>query len=131
MLPTPTRSKRADLFRTDVHLLEIDLIRAGRRPSLATKRPPGDYFALLSRAEDRPAVGIWPIALADPLPVVPIPLRQPDPDVPLDLGAVLRHIYASARYDLRVDYQQAPPPPELSPEEHNWLDAILRERGLR
>ena len=45
---------------------------------------------------------------------------------PGDDGAV-----GSPDFDLRVDYQQAPPPPELSPEEHNWLDAILRERGLR
>ena len=123
--------KRAEVFRSAVHLLEIDLLRAGRRPALATPWPEADYAVILSRAEERPTVGIWPLRLADPLPIVPVPLRAPDADVALDLGAVLRHIYANARYDLQLDYRQAPPLPELSQDEGRWLDAALRERGLR
>ena len=123
--------KRAEVFRSAVHLLEIDLLRAGRRPALATPWPEADYAVILSRAEERPTVGIWPLRLADPLPVVPIPLRHPDSDVPLDLGAVLRHVYANARYDLQLDYRKAPPLPELSSDEAPWLDTALRERGRR
>jgi hypothetical protein len=37
--------------------------------------------------------------------------------VPLDLNQALRAIYDRAAYDLSIDYRQAPPPPELTPEE--------------
>ncbi len=60
-----------------------------------------------------------------------MPLCRPDPDVPLDLGSALREAYRDARYDLRIDYRQDPPPPPLPPEDAAWLDAHLRERGLR
>jgi hypothetical protein len=123
--------KRAEIFRSDAHLIEIDLLRAGRRPSLATPWPDATYAVLVGRAEERPHVGIWPIALADPLPPIPIPLRYPDADVQLDLSAVLRHIYAEARYDFDIDYRQPPPTPDLTPDEARWLDNLLRERGLR
>jgi hypothetical protein len=123
--------KRQELFRTDAHLLEIDLLRSGRRPALATPWPEAMYAILLSRAEQRPSIGIWPLGLVDTLPVVSVPLRYPDPDVALDLGAVLRQVYASGRYDLRLDYRQPPPQPELSLDEASWLDRLLRERGLR
>lgn len=123
--------KRQEVFRTEAHLLEIDLLRMGRRPDLATVWPDAAYAVLLSRAEQRPRIGIWPLGLADPLPVVPVPLRYPDPDVPLDLGAVLRRVYTLGSYDLRVDYRQPPPAPDLSIDEAAWLDRLLRERGLR
>lgn len=123
--------KRRELLRSDAHLLEIDLLRAGRRPSLETPLPPHPYFVFLSRAELRPRVEIWPLSLRDPIPLLPVPLRQPDPDVPLDLGRALREAYRDARYDLRIDYRQDPPPPPLPPEDAAWLDAHLRERGLR
>lgn len=54
-------------------------------------------------------VDVWTLKLQDRLPVIPVPLRQPDPDVPLDLAAALNTIYDEAAYDLSVDYRQAPP----------------------
>jgi hypothetical protein len=52
-------------------------------------------------------------------------LLAPDPDIPLDLGQAIHNIYDRAAYDLRVDYGQSPPPPELSAEERAWLEEIL------
>jgi hypothetical protein len=65
------------------------------------------------------------------LPNVPVPLRRPDPDVPLNLTQIIRQVYRNARYDLQVDYAADPPPPDLTPTDQAWLDAHLRERGLR
>jgi hypothetical protein len=65
------------------------------------------------------------------LPRVAVPLRRPDPDVVLNLTAVLQQVYRNARYDLQVDYRDPPPPPDLAPDDAAWLDAHLRERGLR
>lgn len=124
-------TKRQELFRTSAHLLEIDLLRAGVRPRVARPLPDYPYFVFLSRAERRPTIEIWPIGLRDALPVVPVPLRHPDPDVALDLGAALRQIYASARYERRIDYRADPPLPALPAEDAAWLDAHLRERSVR
>ncbi|MBX3002172.1 MAG: DUF4058 family protein [Caldilineaceae bacterium] len=123
-------TKRQELFRTSAHLLEIDLLRNGVRPRVARPLPDFLYFVFLSRAERRPTIEIWPIGLRKPLPVVPVPLRRPDADVALDLGAALRQIYNSARYDRRIDYRANPPLPALPAEDAAWLDAHLRERGL-
>jgi hypothetical protein len=123
--------KRQELFRSEAHLLEIDLLRAGRRPQVARPLPDNPYFVLLSRAERRPRIEVWPMNLRNPFPVVPVPLRYPDHDVALDLTVALRQIYHSARYERRIDYGAAPPPPPVAPDDAAWLDARLRERGLR
>ena len=52
-----------------------------------------------------------------PLPILPIPLLPPDPNVPLDLGQALATIYDRSGYDLRIDYTQRPPAPALSIED--------------
>ena len=123
--------KRQELFASSAHLLEIDLLRAGVRPRLARPLPPAAYCVLLSRADQRPMVEVWPIGLSERLPVLPVPLMRPDPDVPLDLGAVLRGVYRRARYERLIDYRGDPPPPPLAPEEAAWLDQHLRAQGLR
>ena len=123
--------KRQQLFLTESHLLEIDLLRNGQRPRVTQPLPDYPYFIFLSRAERRPYIDIWPANLHEPLPVAPVPLLSPDPDVGLDVGAALRQIYASAHYERRIDYRGDPPPPELSLEDAAWVDAHLCELGLR
>jgi hypothetical protein len=125
--------KRQELFQSGVHLLEIDLLRGGRRPQLARPNPlPDDpYFIFLSRAERWPEIAIWPCALQKPLPTVPVPLRRPDPDVPLPLTTILHQVYRNARYDLQIDYRADPPPPDLHLADAEWLTAQLQEHGLR
>ncbi len=74
---------------------------------------------------------IEPLSLREPIKRIAVPLRPPDPAVPLDLGLALHDAYRRARYDIEVDYRQPPPAPALAPAESAWLDAHLRERGLR
>jgi len=118
--------KRRDLLHATVHLVEIDLLRAGRRPPLTPPVPPAPYYVMLSRAEARPTVEVWPIQLADALPVLPVPLLAPDPDVPLDLGAAVRSVYRHGRYGMRIDYNEPPPPP-LDRKTAAWIESRLRE----
>jgi len=119
------RRKRRDLLRSDVHLLEIDLLRGGERPPLERPVPPAAYYVVLSRAERRPIVAVWPIRLMDRLPVVPVPLLELDPDVPLDLDAAVASIYERGAYAQQIDYRQPPPSPSLSQAEADWLDELL------
>jgi hypothetical protein len=123
--------KRQELFGSTAHLLELDLLRAGRRPQVARPLPAAPHFIFLSRMQRRPQIEIWPLALSAPIPLVPVPLRHPDPPIALDLGTAIHEAYRRARYDLEIDYREPPPPPELSAAEYAWLDAHLRERGLR
>ncbi|WP_322797967.1 DUF4058 family protein [Thermoflexus sp.] len=125
------RRKRRDLLRSSVHRMEIDLLRGGERPPLEDPVPPAPYYVVLSRADRRPTVEVWPILLWDPLPVLPVPLLEPDPDAPLDLGAVVAAVYERGAYGVQIDYRQPPPPPPLSEAEQAWLEAQLRQQGLR
>ena len=66
---------------------------------------------------------MWPVRLRDPLPVVPVPLRPPDPDAKLDLQKVVHDVYDAAHYGDYV-YTGAPQPP-LHPEEAAWAREIM------
>jgi hypothetical protein len=119
--------KRRELFRSSAHLLEIDLLRGGDRPPLERPVPPAPYYVVLSRAERRPKVEVWPIQLRDPLPTLPVPLLEPDPDVPLDLAEVVAAVYERGAYADLIDYSGKPPLPPLDPTESEWLERVLEE----
>jgi hypothetical protein len=118
------RQKRTRLYQSGVHLLEIDLIRRGVRPTRLPKLPQTSYLVTLTRSHAR-MIELWPMLLQDPLPLLPVPLSAPDLDVPLELDEVLATIYDEAAYDLSIDYSAPPPPPPLSDEDAAWLQTIL------
>lgn len=123
--------RRIALLQTATHLLEIDLLRGGTRIRLVAEPPPASYYAYLSRTERRPYTQVWPIALRQRLPAVPVPLLQPDPDVVLDLQAAVDACFALVRYERLLDYASPPPPPPLDEADAAWLDDLLRNAGLR
>lgn len=122
--------KRRELLRSAAHLMEIDLLRGGRRPPLERPVPPAPYYVTLSRSERRPTVEVWPIQLWDPLPVLPVPLLAPDPDVPLNLSTAVAAVYERGGYADLIDYRLPPPPPPLAAAETAWLEERLRQQGL-
>ncbi len=122
--------KRRELLRSSVHVIEIDLLREGRRPPLERPAPVAPYYVVLSRIERRPYVDVWPIQLCEKLPAIPVPLAEPDPDVALDLGAVVAAVYERGGYATLIDYSQPPPPP-LSEAESAWLDERLRAQRAK
>jgi hypothetical protein len=110
-------AKRRQLLASGVHLVEIDLLRGGTRMPMEDL-PQCDYYAMVSRAEERPKVGVWPVRLRDPLPKIPIPLRGDNPPANLDLQAALHHIYDAAGYQYYV--YQGRPNPLLHPDDAAW-----------
>jgi hypothetical protein len=125
-------SKAVTYLHGAAHFVEIDLLRVGKRWSLWSGERQAAYRFLVSRARARRNAEIWPIALSDPLPLVPLPLLRPDPDVPMDIGAALARVYEGAAYDLVIDYKAPPPPPKLSKAEASFVrkctEGLFRSR---
>lgn len=130
---TTYRNKRAAILSADVHLVEIDLLRGGRRPGYEVEDPEvdtADYVLLVNRRrQDNPQriSDIWAISISQPLPVLPIPLLDPDPDAILDLNAAIRFIYERAGYSWRINYSEPVPPPALSADMASWVDQYLAD----
>lgn len=118
------RDKRDRIREAGVHLLELDLIRRGARVWPYRRIPDVSYVITLTRAA-ADTMSVWPLQLADPLPVLPVPLRPPDKDAILNLPTVLAEIYDEAFYHLSIDYQQSPPPPALSAEDLKWVREVV------
>ena len=58
-----------------------------------------------------------------PLPTIPIPLRDPDPDVCIDLQAILHRVYDAACYANYI-YEGAPYP-ALSAADVAWASQLV------
>lgn len=121
---TPYQQKRQRLYGASVHLIELDLLRRGTRPVSHPRIPAVPYLITLTRAGSG-RVEVWPLRLQEQLPTIPIPLRSPDPDIPLDLAEALAAIYEEAAYDLSIDYTQPPPPPALPEADALWMKTLL------
>jgi hypothetical protein len=120
--------KRAQVLQSRSHLVELDLLRGGVRPPMITALPPGDYYAIISRRQRRPRAEVYAWGLRQPLPVIPVPLKDTDPDVSLDLQDAFRTVYDRARYGLSLDYAAALDPP-LSEADRAWAQELLAARG--
>ncbi|WP_143206319.1 DUF4058 family protein [Singulisphaera sp. GP187] len=122
--------KRREVLNSPSHWVEIDLLRGGPPQPIRKIIQPCECMVHISRQESRPKGLLWPIRLSQRLSKVTIPLHAGDPDVPLDLQAVLDVAYERANYDLEIDYRTEPIPP-LDREWDEWSQRLLQERGLR
>lgn len=126
---------------SDASLIEVDLLRSGRpvvgglhvQDAASKLDPPPDYLVVVSRAWQRGAnVGheLFPFAVRESLPCIPVPLREGEPEVPLDLQYVLRLSYDIGPYPRgAIDYN-LPPDTPLSAEHALWAEQLLREKGF-
>src|SRR5882724_11500298 len=89
-------AKRHEIMNTEVHWVEIDLLRAGVPSVTDPPLRPSDYRILVSRADQRTRTRFWPISVRQALPVIAIPLRGKGAEGQLDLGAVFRTGYDRA-----------------------------------
>jgi hypothetical protein len=111
--------KRQAVFSSDVHWIEIDLLRGGERPAEVAGL--SHYYALLKRGSIPRPYEVWYIDLHERLPVIAVPLTAPQEDVPLDLQAAFTTVYQRADYATEIDYDVEVPSPRLSSEEIAWV----------
>ncbi len=121
------QNKRIDILQTMTHLLEIDLLRIGKRLPLLGKLPRMPYFVFLSRFNYHLQTEIWPIGLRETLPIVPVPLLPPDPDVPLNLQTAVEACFQLVGYQRLLDYTAVPPPPKFSDDDLTWLRKCVNQ----
>lgn len=128
--------KQQQILDSEVHLLEVDLLRDGLhtvaapREALLRLRTVWDYMVCLHRGGEKAEYEYWPISLRDRLPRVRVPLTEGYPDVILDLQACFERAYDSGPYHRRVDYRVEPMPP-FTESDAAWADALLRAKGIR
>jgi hypothetical protein len=124
-------TKQHEVRRSTVHLVEIDLLRAGQHvlavPEWAARgRGPYDYLACVNRAAGlRDKFDLYARRLRERLPRASIPLADDDPDVPLDLQAAVSQVYEAGRYRDRIDYR-SPCQPPLEEDDQAWAHELSR-----
>jgi hypothetical protein len=122
--------KRLEVLGSQTHLVEIDLLRDGPPLPMTGNPPESDYRIIVSRAWQRPQAYLYAFNLPEPVPAVPIPLKDEGEEATLNLQSLLSALYEQAGYDLRIDYRAEPNPP-LTPVGAAWTDTLLRDMGLR
>ena len=128
--------KRLNLLHSPAGLVEIDLLRRGRRVcgdsagGPPVRVPVGTaYMTLVSRPWERDGVNArgsnfrllaYFLRLNDQLPVVPVPLREGESDVPLDLQYCFNEMYDGGPFLREADRYDRPPDPPLPPAAAEW-----------
>jgi hypothetical protein len=129
------REKRAALLTAGVHVVEIDLVRAGNwralmRPEVCPPNAITPYRVTVRASGTRPGAYLFPIWLRLPLPEIQIPLRPIDQPVRLALQPLLDAVYDGGRYGQTINYRLSLDEP-LEGEDESWADSLLRTSGRR
>jgi hypothetical protein len=114
-----------------VNIVEIDLLRSNRsRLIIATEdidpEKRAAYYTCINRQVDPDIWKVYPMQLRLPLPTIPIPLRETDSDVGLQLQPLIDKIYEEGGHD-DIDYRNEPPPPPLSKADAQWAVDLVAE----
>ena len=137
--PGPNREKylrkQQEVCSSDANLVEIDLNRFGTHAlafSLAhlEREHRTAYMACVRRTTRLGLAEVYPMPLRERLPIVKIPLRPEDADVPLDVQALVEQCYRNGAYEGTLNYAADPDPP-LRGADEDWAEARLHEMGLR
>ncbi len=121
------RKRQNILSGGEVNLVEIDLLRGGKRLPMLDPWPDSPYALLVARASDFEVCRVWPATYRERLPVIPGPLSRGDADLKLDLQPLIEEIYVRSRYGPDIDYRKPAKPP-LNEEDSAWLKKLLRSQ---
>ncbi|MCA9185498.1 MAG: DUF4058 family protein [Planctomycetales bacterium] len=123
------------LLASGINTLDIDLIRGGVRAlpdefRMALSEPDSGttYLVVAGRAGDLEQRDVYYCPLQEELPVVAVPLRSNEEDVPLELQPLVNRCYETGRY-WQISHR-ALPDPALTPDEQVWMDQLRTEAGL-
>jgi hypothetical protein len=121
--------KQKELLNGQVHLVEIDLLRAGEHttavPADRLRQAAGafDYHVCVHQFDNFEDYHVYPILLEARLPEIDIPLLPGDGAVALDLQQVFARCYETGPYQRRLDYRSLKLDPPLPAEQTKWAAA--------
>ncbi len=131
--------KQREVLESDANLIELDFLRDGRRilpdrnlEALFRELPePAAYVVLVNRAWRRApgssAYQIFPVGLREWLPCIPIPLKESNDELTLDLQFAFNRAYDSGPYRRgAVNYAGEPAEPPLSEKDVAWAAELIR-----
>lgn len=133
--------RQREILNSDSSLVVINLLRAGKSflsdPDLGGSVrfvPAPDYLIIVNRAwrrcDDGSDYQCFPVRIREPLPCVPIPLREGLDETLLDLQIAFQRAYGGGPYRRgAIDYG-LPPDPPLPGETAAWAEQLLRQQGL-
>ncbi|NER35177.1 MAG: DUF4058 family protein [Oscillatoria sp. SIO1A7] len=132
------QKKRQRFLGSATHLVEIDLLRAGKQMPTLNNKIESNYRMLVSRSDSpsetlrdrRPNADLYAFDLPSPILFFSLPLQSGDTEPVIDLQVLLNEVYDLSGYDLAIDYSQEPLPP-LSEADAAWANTWLRQCGLR
>ncbi len=125
--------KQRDYLLGGVNLVEVDLLRQGRHtvraPEAARGADGGTWYAInVHRAANPGWNELYAWSLRDAIPVINIPLRETDHDVPLALQPLINRCYEMGYYWQDKPVRRLDPP--LEKDESDWVQARLVAAGL-
>jgi hypothetical protein len=130
-MPGPDRDqyaqKRLRFTNSRANFVELDLLRGGPRHAFRHGPPACDYYALVYRPARWPRATVWAVRLREPLPAIPIPLREGTPDIAVDLQQLLHEVYDAGKY--RAYIYEHPPDVPLSPDDAAWAAQFVPARS--
>lgn len=115
--------KRLKVLGSLTHLVEIDLLRAGKPLPMTAPRT-SDYRVIVSRADFRPQADSYLFNVRDEIPDIPIPLQRGETEPIVPLNKLIHDIYDQGAYDMAIDYT-VPPEPQLRDEDVSWAAELL------
>jgi hypothetical protein len=125
-------AKQQEVLGGETHLVEIDLLRAGKHTSAVPrdlaeeKAGPFDYHVSIHRFDQHQDFLIYPIQLEERLPSIGIPLLPGDQDVPLDLQPLFDRAYDAGPYRREIDYAKDRVTPRLRADQAKWAAGLAK-----
>jgi hypothetical protein len=128
------KRKQAEILASQVHLVEIDLLRAGEHTTAVPLEAavdecgPFDYHACVHCFDAFGTFLVYPIHLEDRLPAVAIPLLPDDSPVTVELQSILSRCYDAGPYSREILYGEDAVAPPLRPEHAHWASQVLSSK---
>jgi Protein of unknown function (DUF4058) len=118
--------KRDKLHASRVNLVEIDLLLGGMPLPMKQRIEPGAYYAIVARGARLPLAEVYRWTVRDSLPRLPIPLREPDPDILIDLAELVTQVYDLGRYSRTLHHDTPlPETTSLASEDRAWVASLV------
>lgn len=125
---TEYERKRQAMLLGRANFVELDLLRGGQKMPMRTPWPDVPYTLLVSRGT--PHCRVWKGHFNARLPIIPVPLFDPHPDLRLDPQPLIDEIYSLGRYGELIDYTR-PLRPKLSRADAAYVRERLKDHPAR